>query len=171
MAACCVCGLPSSMRTVSASTGVPGSTTTRSTVPSVSAVIQRISSGTSTPVPRTLRNMVPRFTGSIHKPPASTVGAAGLSRARATVVIRINSAAATPAMMRLRFLRWATSGGRATSIWSVLSSRILPAWRLQTKGFWAPELRIPSADGIPVPPSDGAPCFARSTRQPRSISP
>ena len=73
-AACSVCGLLSSRRTVSASTAVPGYTSCRSTRPSVSAVIQRISSGTSTPFPRTWRSIVPRFTESIHSVPPSTVG-------------------------------------------------------------------------------------------------
>ena len=51
----------------------------RSTVASVVAVIQRMSSGTSVPGPRTERSISPRFTVSCHTVARSTVGAAGFS--------------------------------------------------------------------------------------------
>src|SRR5580765_4157971 len=88
----------------------------RSTVASVVAVIQRMSSGTSVPGPRTERSISPRFTTSCHTVARSTVGAAGFSLARTTVTKTTTISVATEKRIRLAFLRFATSGERGTSI-------------------------------------------------------
>ncbi len=68
---------------------MPGWRRTRSTRPSVAAAIQRTFSGTSTPLPRTARVSGPRPTVSMTSEVASTGGAAGSSRAKATLVSTI----------------------------------------------------------------------------------
>jgi hypothetical protein len=61
--------------------------------PAVSAETTRRSSGTSVPLPRTWRSISPFFTVSIHSVPRSTVGAAGRSCDRPTVVTTTTTAA------------------------------------------------------------------------------
>ena len=89
-----------------------GSVTMRSTVASVAAVTQRMSSGTSVPGPRTCRSIGPRLAESRQVVAASTVGAAGFNCARPTVTSTPTSRAATPKMMRLTFFFFAISGER-----------------------------------------------------------
>ena len=76
----------SSRITVSGVTWAPGRSTMRSTRPCVDDASQRraSSTGTSVPRPRTWRTIGPRFTVSRQTVAASTVGAAGFSRARKT---------------------------------------------------------------------------------------
>ena len=81
---------------MSAFTAAPGWITIRSTRPSVSAGIQRISSGTSVPRPRTWRSISPRLTVSIQTVARSTLGAAGFRRDRPRVMSRTAASPAAP---------------------------------------------------------------------------
>ena len=82
--------------TVSAFTGAPGLTSTRSTRALVLAAIHWISSGTSVPCPSTSRTMGPRRTVSIQTVPRSTLGAAGRSCRRPTLTATSAVTPATP---------------------------------------------------------------------------
>ena len=87
----------------------------RSTRPCVVAGIQRMSSGTSVPRPRTWRTIGPRFTVSGQTVPASTVGAAGLSRESPTLTrLTTRRPAVANAICRIRFLL--ALDGRAISM-------------------------------------------------------
>ncbi len=87
----------------------------RSTRPSVTAGIQRVSSGTSVPTPRTCRTIDPRFTVSVSTVERSTLGAAGSMRARAAdSAITSSSPTMPPATCRCR-LRFRIRGSRAIS--------------------------------------------------------
>ena len=115
----------------------------RSTVASVVAVIQRMSSGTSVPGPRTDRSISPRFTVSCQTVARSTVGAAGFSLARTTVTKTTTISVATEKRMRLAFLRLATSGERGTSIDESSPQMTGPnfsaaVWLLQTQALCQP---------------------------------
>jgi hypothetical protein len=62
-----------------------------------------MSSSTSDPMPRTCLDIEPRLTVSIHTPLRSTVGAAGLRRARA--IVPAASVSAIPEMTNQRLRR------------------------------------------------------------------
>ena len=92
----------------------PGRITMRSTRPCVAAGISRraSSTGTSVPRPRTWRSIGPRLTVSTQTVARSTVGAAGLRRARTTETRPMTRTPAMANKMRRSFFWRATDAGR-----------------------------------------------------------
>src|SRR5438045_7560212 len=117
-ASCALCsnsGLVNSNMTSPGSTFVPGQIKIFSTLPSVFAGIQRMSSGTSVPRPRTCRTIGPRLTVSIQTVERSTLGTAGFKR-EMPIVIRINPSADAAMIMTRRLRFFAATPARGTSI-------------------------------------------------------
>src|SRR3989440_1442620 len=115
LALCSNSGLVNSSITSPGSTFVPGQIKIFSTLPSVFAGIQRISSGTSVPRPRTCRTIGPFFTVSIQTLERSTLGAAGFKRDKANVA-RIKPIALAEIIIMRRFRFFAATPSRGTSI-------------------------------------------------------
>src|SRR5256885_14305859 len=136
-ASCALCsnsGLVNSSITSPGSTFVPGQIKIFSTLPSVLAGIQRISSGTSVPRPRTCRTIGPFFTVSIQTLERSTLGAAGFKRDKAKVA-RIKPTA-LPAIIKIRRFRFfAATPSRGTSMEDRLGVKPLGLTMVESSSF------------------------------------
>src|SRR6202521_940453 len=136
-ASCALCsnsGLVNSNITSPASTFVPGQIKIFSTLPSVFAGIQRISSGTSVPRPRTCRTIGPRFTVSIQTLERSTLGAAGFKRDKANVA-SINPTALPEIIKIRRFRFFAATPSRGTSMEERLGVKPLGLTIVESSSF------------------------------------
>src|SRR5213078_2459695 len=136
-ASCALCsnsGLVNSSITSPGSTFVPGQIKIFSTLPSVFAGIQRISSGTSVPNPRTCRTIGPFFTVSIQTLERSTLGAAGFKRDKANVA-RIKPTALAEIIKMRRFRFFAATPSRGTSMEERLGVKPLGLTIVESSSF------------------------------------
>src|SRR5438477_12834669 len=136
-ASCALCsnsGLVNSNITSPRSTFVPGQIKIFSTLPSVFAGIQRISSGTSVPNPRTCRTIGPFFTVSIQTLERSTLGAAGFKRDKANVA-RIKPTALAEIIKMRRFRFFAATPSRGTSMEERLGVKPLDLTMVESSSF------------------------------------
>src|SRR5205807_8400711 len=116
------------------STFVPGQIKIFSTLPSVFAGIQRISSGTSVPRPLTCLTIGPFVTVSIHTLERSTLGAAGFKRDKANVA-RIKPTALAEIIKMRRFRFFAATPSRGTSMEERLGVKPLGLTMVESSSF------------------------------------